>query len=291
MAAQFPLSHTAQSILHYSQRQFNQNPDNPLSINNIISSTLPVMLTKSQLLEDIDEASEQVCSIHQDTVVAPFRTACDHVFCADCIRRLLEYDHRCPECRENLYDYDDEEEDDRNKSDDGDDDEGGWGDEEDYSSEGEWDDEDDYSSEEAGDDGDDEGSEWEEYDERKWNEADEEEVDPHREAREEYRWEMAMHRAEEAEQYDEQMEWQGDWDSEEEGVSLEGEESHDGREDEDAAVHGDEEGEVEDFDDYDGDDEMEWEPSEYGGDDEELDDGVEQIAAGIERMRMYRQTP
>lgn len=106
------------------------------------------MPTKFQLLKDINEASEQVCSIHQDTIIAPFWTACDHVFCADCIRRLLEYDNRCPECRENLYDDDDDDHDDDQP------DNGG-------SERENWDEEEDYSSEVEGGD-----SEWEEYDER-----------------------------------------------------------------------------------------------------------------------------
>lgn len=161
------------------------------------------MPSKSQILKDINEASEQVCSIHQDMIVTPFWTACGHVFCADCTRRLLEYDHRCPECREILYDDGDGDDDDQ--SDNGGSDGGDWDDEDDYSSEGEWDDEDDYSSEAEGG-----NSEWEGYDERNWDEADEEEVDPHREAAEEYKWEMAIHRAEEAEQYDEEMQWEED---------------------------------------------------------------------------------
>lgn len=241
------------------------------------------MLSKSQLLTIINGASQEFCSIHQDTVEAPFTTRCGHTFCTDCIIRLLRDSKRCPNCNEDLYDYDDSEDE---RGGDEDDDEGDWGDEEDYSSEGEWE-EDEYSSEGEGGE-----SEWEEYDERKWNEASEEEVDSYWEAAEEYRWEMAMHRAEEAEQYDEEMEWQGDGHSDEEGGSLEGGENHEGweDEDEDADEYGDELS-AEEEGDYDGDDEMEWEPSEYGGDDEDLDDGVEQIAAGIERMRMYRQTP
>lgn len=159
------------------------------------------MPSKFQLLKDINEASEQVCSIHQDTIIAPFWAACDNVFCADCIRRLLEYDNRCPECRENLYDYDDE--DDDEQFDNGGSDGGDWDDEDDYSCEEEWNNEDNYSSEAEGGD-----SEWEEYDERNWDEADEEEVDPHREAAEEYRWEVKIHGAEEAEHYDEEMEWE-----------------------------------------------------------------------------------
>lgn len=57
-----------------------------------------------EVLKTLDNLQETTCCLCLETMTRPVITDCLHMFCHDCIKRSLEFSHKCPNCRKYLTD-------------------------------------------------------------------------------------------------------------------------------------------------------------------------------------------
>lgn len=56
----------------------------------------------TEVLQTLNKLEETTCCLCLETMVRPTITDCLHLFCHDCIKRSLEFNSKCPNCRKNL---------------------------------------------------------------------------------------------------------------------------------------------------------------------------------------------
>ena len=64
----------------------------------------PENLRTLQELLQLSISAQDDCSVCLETLKQPMITTCAHVFCNDCIERVIETQHKCPLCRAELQD-------------------------------------------------------------------------------------------------------------------------------------------------------------------------------------------
>lgn len=66
----------------------------------------PENLRALQDLLQLSISTQEDCSVCLETLKQPAITTCAHVFCSDCIERVIDTQHKCPLCRAELQDAD-----------------------------------------------------------------------------------------------------------------------------------------------------------------------------------------